>query len=50
MFLFIGWSWNDKTYGGNGYSIQQFVYFSREMVKASPETLVKELYKKVRRL
>jgi len=25
MFLFIGWSWNDKTYGGNGYSIQQFV-------------------------
>ena len=25
MFLLIGWSWNDKTYGGNGYSIQKFV-------------------------
>ena len=25
MFLLIGWSWNDKTYGGNGYSIQQFI-------------------------
>ena len=28
---------------------QQFIYFSKEMVTASPETLIKELYKKVRR-
>ncbi len=28
---------------------KQFVYFSREMVKASPETLVKTIYKRVRR-
>ena len=26
MFLFIGWSWNDKTYGVNDYSVQQFIY------------------------
>ena len=26
MFLFIGWSWNDKTYGGSGYSVQQFIH------------------------
>ena len=25
MFLFISWSWNDKSYGGSGYSIQQFI-------------------------
>jgi hypothetical protein len=26
MFLFIGWSWNDKSYGVNEYSVQQFVH------------------------
>ena len=26
MFLFIGWSWNDKSYGVNDYSVQQFVH------------------------
>ena len=25
VFLLINWSWNDKTYGVNGYSIQEFV-------------------------
>ena len=25
MFLFNGWSWNDKTYGVNGYSVQKFI-------------------------
>ena len=25
-YLIIGWSWKDKTYGVNGYSVQQFVH------------------------
>ena len=26
MYLYFGWSWNDKSYGVNGYSVQEFVH------------------------